>query len=77
VSAEVTERPLSRRILTPELGEVIVDDIEAAVLRAAEEMALYHGVGANFIREALYWADQYVASNLMPRWQPHRHERTP
>jgi hypothetical protein len=47
------QQPLARQQIDPPLAAIICDSIENAVIQAAMAEALYQGVGANFVIEAL------------------------
>jgi hypothetical protein len=55
--------------MTPEEAEIRVDAIERAIIDAAMSEALYQGVGAQFILEALDRTDLWVRSNLTKRYE--------
>lgn len=63
-------QPLARTRMTREQADVICTAIEDAILAIACEEAIYHGVGANFILEAIARAELYVLSNLTRRFDP-------
>jgi hypothetical protein len=64
------QQPLARQQIDPPLAAIICDSIENAVIQAAMAEALYQGVGANFVIEALERAWFWAQSNITRRYEP-------
>jgi hypothetical protein len=55
--------------MTRDQAEMRLEAIEQAILTAATEEAVYQGVGAQFILEAIDRAWFYVQSNMTRRYE--------
>ena len=56
--------------MTREQAEAKCDALEAVILTAVTQEAIYQGVGAQYILEAIDRAWFYVQSNMTKRYEP-------